>query len=120
LRQAEIRKGGGRFCSVGCRKEYKSIHAVNYLKIGRRAVHRIVAEQKLGRPLRKGEVVHHIDGNRFNNAPDNLMVVPSHSEHLKLESREGKRKLTRDRAIEIGKLSGSARRKHRETKSPVA
>lgn len=29
--------------------------------------HRLVAEEKLGRPLRKGEVVHHIDGDYKNN-----------------------------------------------------
>ena len=32
--------------------------------------HRLVAEEKLGRPLRKGEVVHHIDGDYKNNDPN--------------------------------------------------
>ena len=48
--------------------------------------HRLVAEEKLGRPLRKGEVVHHIDGDYKNNDPDNLMVLPSQREHVKLHS----------------------------------
>ena len=39
--------------------------------------HRLVAEEKLGRPLRKEEVVHHIDGDYKNNDPNNLMVLPS-------------------------------------------
>lgn len=34
--------------------------------------HRYVMEQKLDRKLLEGENVHHIDGNRGNNAPDNL------------------------------------------------
>jgi hypothetical protein len=34
--------------------------------------HRVVMEQKLGRKLIKGEVVHHIDGNPGNNKPSNL------------------------------------------------
>lgn len=46
-----------------------------YIKRGGRHEHRIVAEQKLGRPLRPGEVVHHIDGNHRNNAPENLEVI---------------------------------------------
>lgn len=44
--------------------------------------HRIVAEQKLGRPLAPGEVVHHIDGDIRNNEPENLMVFSSQAEHL--------------------------------------
>jgi hypothetical protein len=37
-----------------------------------RAEHRVVMEKKLGRSLKKGESVHHKDGNRTNNDPDNL------------------------------------------------
>ena len=48
--------------------------------------HRLVAEEKLGRPLRKGEVVHHIDGDYKNNDPNNLMILPSQRENVKLHS----------------------------------
>lgn len=34
--------------------------------------HRLVMEKVLGRKLRKGENVHHRDGDRLNNDPDNL------------------------------------------------
>jgi hypothetical protein len=36
--------------------------------------HRLVMSRKLGRPLHPGENVHHIDGDRTNNAPYNLEV----------------------------------------------
>ena len=44
-------------------------------------VHRWVAENKLGRPLRPGEVVHHKDRDKLNNDPDNLWVFASQEEH---------------------------------------
>jgi len=37
--------------------------------------HRYVMEQTLGRPLRGDEHVHHLDHDRTNNAPENLIVV---------------------------------------------
>lgn len=45
--------------------------------------HRIVMEQILGRPLRRGEVVHHKDGNPANNDPQNLHLYQSNGEHLR-------------------------------------
>ena len=49
------------------------------------AVHRGILEEKLGRGLRADEEVHHIDGNHFNNDPDNLIAL-SKSEHAKIHS----------------------------------
>ena len=56
---------------------------LTYTKQFGRHEHRIVAEQILGRALRPGEVVHHLDGDKRNNAPENLIVFPSQSEHTK-------------------------------------
>ena len=50
-------------------------------------VHRYVAQKKLGRWLRRGEVIHHIDGNKLNNAPSNLEVYSSWDEHTAVHQR---------------------------------
>lgn len=47
--------------------------------------HIVVMEQKIGRRLRRGEVIHHIDGNQSNNDPDNLRLHRSQELHLKKE-----------------------------------
>ena len=52
----------------------------NYVKYYGRHLHRVVAEQKLGRPLAPGEIVHHKDGDKWNNSPDNLDVM-TQAEH---------------------------------------
>lgn len=49
--------------------------------------HTLVAEQKVGGKIGKDRVVHHIDGNKRNNNPANLWVLPRwyHSlMHLKM------------------------------------
>ncbi|MEI6236164.1 MAG: HNH endonuclease signature motif containing protein [Planctomycetota bacterium] len=48
-----------------------------------RGVHIIILEKKIGRKMMKGEVTHHIDGNKLNNNPDNLMLM-TRSEHSRL------------------------------------
>ena len=65
------------------RKKNVSLSPDTYEKTLGRHTHRIMAEQKIGRPLHPGEVVHHIDGDKHNNAPDNLMVFESQAEHAR-------------------------------------
>ena len=54
-----------------------------YTKRDGRHEHRVVAEEVLGRKLRPGETVHHMDGNKRNNRPENIRVFRSQSEHAK-------------------------------------
>lgn len=77
-----------RFCTKWCSRKWKdehepgrerSITVGGYRRIrtpdGRRTTeHRYVMEQMLGRRLLSSEQVHHIDGDKLNNAPENLQL----------------------------------------------
>lgn len=51
-------------------------------------VHRNVVAQRLGRRLDSREVVHHINGNRRDNRPDNLIALSSQRAHMLLHNRQ--------------------------------
>lgn len=48
-------------------------------------MHRLVAQTALGRTLEPGEIVHHRNGDKLDNRPDNLEVLPSQRHHMVLE-----------------------------------
>lgn len=52
------------------------------LEYGYAPLHRMRMHDKLGRKLEPGEVVHHIDGDIYNNSPANLEVYESNAQHL--------------------------------------
>lgn len=61
--------------------------------------HRTVAEQKIGRSLTKNDIVHHLDGDKENNNPDNLVVI-TRAEHSKIH--HPRTKLVAKRCLECG------------------
>lgn len=94
-----IRKAKGIYCSRRCANAGVAKRTIeqraeamrgrgegkSYRKRNGRHEHRIVAEQKLGRALLPGEIVHHIDGDHLNNDPENLAVM-TQSEHIRIHA----------------------------------
>lgn len=81
------------------------------MKVDRKTVmvHRFVMEQKIGRPLQPGEYVHHINGDRKDNRPENLELV-SPKEHSGIHIRG--RKLTPEHKAKVSQsLIGNQNRK---------
>ena len=71
----------GRMNNGDTQRAMGDANSTHYRKVGGRHEHRIVAEKKYGRELTYDDVVHHVDGDKRNNHPNNLVVM-TRAEHI--------------------------------------
>lgn len=72
-------------------KLYKSRTGYKRFNNSNKLVHRHVAEQKLGRRLKPGEVVHHINRDKSDNKRGNLWVFKNQESHDSTHRKDKKR-----------------------------
>lgn len=93
---------GGRVSGSSSREGYRTLSGYSVVraplnhpfawKDGYIFEHRLVAESVIGRYIEPHEIVHHKDGNRANNDPGNLEVLPRKRHHKAIEyTRDGVR-----------------------------
>ena len=70
---------GRRIFGTGIAAPYLTIRVGGKLM----SYHRVIWERANGRSLATGEIVHHKNGNKRDNRPQNLEVLPNQAEHLR-------------------------------------
>lgn len=86
-KRSDVKRSAHNFCSQQCCLLYRQEQGKTAWshRVDGEVVYRKIVEEKLGKKLSPKEEVHHIDGDHFNNDPDNLAVL-SKSEHSKIHA----------------------------------
>jgi len=72
-------------------KTYTNKQGYKIFKNSNIPIHRWMAEKKLGRKLRRGEVVHHKNRNKKDNRLSNLWVFSSQDDHGRAHKKDAKK-----------------------------
>lgn len=93
-------KGGKTIDSKGYTKVWTPTHP-NAEKSGYIKEHILVMSKHLGRPLKKGEVIHHIDENKLNNNINNLQIFnrSSHRSFHNIGNKYGKKDMNNRKCL---------------------
>ena len=96
-------RGSGTVRPIG----HTYVNSAGYVKVKvsqqhYRLQHSLVMEAAIGRPLRRGEVVHHVDGDRANNAIGNLFLCRDGEHHNEVHR-------SQDRALRVLLAAGLVR-----------
>ena len=99
---------GGRHLGSGGKYVYRTVtpeHAFACMANCRSEVaeHRLISARRLGRPLRRDEHIHHVDGIKTNNYPENMVVMDAR-EHPRVEQMI---RLGRMRREEVGQYAAA-------------
>ena len=70
-------------------KTYTDSRGYSRFKNSRKLVHRSVAELKLGRKLKIGEIVHHKNRDKQDNSFANLSILPNQKKHWQIHKKDG-------------------------------
>lgn len=88
------------YCSQKCfrkdrkRKPFTISNGYVFLRMNGQYINRakMVMEQQLGRSLKPGEVVHHVNGDKQDDRPENLQLFANRSEHVRFHHQDRGRK----------------------------
>lgn len=81
------KRGKGSHFWKGGRSLYKSLGSSVVRELGISREHELVVYRAMGRPLPKGAEIHHVNEDKWDNRPENLVVCQDHAYHKLLHLR---------------------------------